>query len=74
MASVYLGDDDCPFIVAETPREIAQMVRDAVANGDPLVELTLANDSDWNSKPLIVRAEKVTSVSPPKDQDVGDDA
>lgn len=73
MASVYLGDDDCPFIVAETPREIAQKVRDAIASDDPLVELTLANDSDWNAKPLVVRAEKVTSISPPKDPDIDDE-
>jgi 2-keto-3-deoxy-6-phosphogluconate aldolase len=69
MASVYLGDDDTPFIVAETPREIAEMVRAAIRDGDPLIELTLANASDWNGKPLIARADRVTAVSPPKDQD-----
>lgn len=66
MAAVYVGDDDCPFIVAETPREVADLLRDAIKAGEPLVELTLANDSDWNAKPLIVRADRVVSISPPK--------
>jgi hypothetical protein len=68
MASVFLGDDDCPFIVAETPREIAALVRDAIRNDEPLIELTLANDSDWNSKPLIARADRVVAACPPKEQ------
>ncbi|MES2867611.1 MAG: hypothetical protein V4703_12785 [Actinomycetota bacterium] len=66
MAAVYLGDDDVPFIVAQTVGEIAERVRAAIRAGDPLVELTLANDSDWNGKPLICRADRVTAMSPPK--------
>ncbi len=72
MASIFLGDDDVPFIVAETPREIAELVRTALRDGEPLIELTLANDSDWNGKPLIGRADRVIAVCPPKDQG-GDD-
>lgn len=73
MASVFLGDDDCPFIVAETAREIAELVRQAIRVGDPLIELTLANDSDWNSKPLVCRADRVVAACPPKDPPGEDD-
>ncbi len=67
MASVFLGDDDTPFIVAETPNEIAELVRAALRDGEPLIELTLANNSEWNGKPLIARADRVTAACPPKD-------
>ncbi len=73
MASVFLGEDDAPFIVCETPREIAELVRVALREGEPLIELTLANLSDWNGKPLIARADRVFAVCPPKDQDDEDD-
>lgn len=71
MASVYVVSDDCPFIVAETPREVGEMVRNASA--DALIELTLANSGGWNGKPLLVRADKVVAVSPPKDEPDEDD-
>jgi hypothetical protein len=74
MASVFLGDADSPFIVAETPNEVAALVRAAFAGGDPLIELTLANLSDWNGKPLICRADRVVAACPPKDRDEDDDA
>lgn len=67
MASAYVGEDDAPFIVAESPGEVAALVRAAIASGDPLIELTLANSSDWNAKPLYVRADRVSAISPPKD-------
>lgn len=67
MAAVYLGDDDTPFIVAQTPGEIAELVRAAIKADEPLIELTLANSSDWNAKPLICRVDRVTAISPPKD-------
>lgn len=73
MASVFLSGDDAPFIVAETPREIASLVRDAITAGDPLIELTLANTGDWNAKPLICRADCVLAISPPKDLDLDED-
>ena len=73
MASVFLGDDDCPFIVAETPREIAELVRAAIREGEPLIELTLANDSDWNAKPLIARADRVVAMCPPKSTEEEDE-
>ncbi len=73
MASVFLGDDDTPFIVAETAREIAELVRAALRDGEPLIVLTLANASDWNGKPLIARADRVTAACPPKDQDEDDE-
>lgn len=61
-ASVFVGQDDAPFLVAETPREVAHLVHDA----EGMVELTLANSGDWNGKPLLVRADCVTAVCPPK--------
>lgn len=73
MASVFLGDDDVPFIVAETPNEIAALVRAALREGEPLIELTLANDSDWNAKPLIARADRVVAACPPKTGSEDDD-
>ncbi len=68
MASVFLNGDDTPFIVAETPREIAEMVRTAIRDGEPLVELTLANARDWNGKPLFCRADRIMAMCPPRDE------
>ncbi len=73
MASVFVSNDDAPFIVAETPREIAEMVRAAIRDGEPLIELTLANSGDWNGKPLICRADRIVAMCPPKDLDGDED-
>ena len=67
-AAVYVGDDDWPFVVAETPSEIAAMVKAAENSGTSLIQLTLGNTSDWNGKPLFVRAARVNAISPPKAQ------
>lgn len=72
-ASVFLGDDDAAFIVAETPSEVAALVAEATDQHQPLVKLTLANTGDWNAKPLYVRVDRVTAISPPKDQDQADE-
>ena len=62
-ACVYIGDSECPFLVAETPREVAALVMDQRG----LIELTLANDAPWNGKPVFVRADRVVAITPPKD-------
>lgn len=71
MASVYIHEDGVPFLVAETPSEIAAIVREA--DLEELVELTLADPESWEprpgswaGKPLYVRAGKVNAISPPK--------
>ena len=67
MAAVYVSPDDAPFIVAETPSEVAAMIVAALAADRPLVMLTLGNLGDWNAKPLYVRPASVIAISPPKD-------
>ncbi len=67
MASVYLAPDDVPFIVVETPSEVAAIIKAAHDAGEPLAKLTLGNASEWNAKPLYVRPASVVAVSPPKD-------
>lgn len=74
-ASVYVGDDDVPFIVTETPSEIAVLVENAESTAQGLIQLTLGNRSDWNGKPLFVRAAKINAISAPKTgQDNDDDS
>jgi hypothetical protein len=73
-ASIYLGNDDVPFLVAETPSEAAEKIHRSLADPQSgLVLLTLANASDWNGKPLYVRAASVSAISPPKDQDIDEE-
>jgi hypothetical protein len=69
-ASVYLDHDTAPFLVAETPREVADMLSLAARARPPtqFLELTLGNSSSWNGKPLFVRASFVRAISPPHDQ------
>lgn len=62
-ACVYVGDSERPFLVAESPREVADLVTGATG----LVELTLANESDWNGKPAFVRGDRVAAITPPTD-------
>jgi hypothetical protein len=66
MASVYVGDDDAPFIITETASEAAAIVVAALSAGRTFATLTLGNESEWNAKPLYVRAEAVMAISPPK--------
>ena len=68
-AAVYLFPDDVPFIVTESPSEIVSLMGVAEGLGDPLVKLTLGNQSEWNGKPLFVRADRIVAISPPKDGD-----
>lgn len=71
-ASVYVGSDDAAWIVTETPSEVVDEVRSA--NSDDLIKLTLGNRSDWNGKPLYVRAGAITSISPPRDDETEDES
>ncbi len=72
MASLFLAQDCVPFVVAETPNEIADLVRRALREGEPLIELTLASDSDWNGKTLVCRADRVAAACPPMDDEDDD--
>lgn len=69
-AAVYMWDDDVPFNVAETPSEVAELLRNA--EPEDLVQLTLGNESDWNGKPLYVRACRINAISPSKTGKAGD--
>jgi hypothetical protein len=70
-ASIYVGQDDAAWVVTQTPSEIAEMVRSA--DPEDLIEFTLGNESEWNSKPLYIRAKNITAISPPKNQNFGDE-
>lgn len=72
MASVYVSDEDACWLVTQTPSEVAATLREA--GSDDLLELTLGNDSDWNGKPLFVRARAITAISPPNDERRDDEA
>lgn len=67
MASVYVSGDDNPFVVTESPSEVADIIHAAVEDRQTFAKLTLGNLSDWNSKPLFVRPASVVAISPPKD-------
>lgn len=62
-SAVYFREDDNPWAVAETPREIMDLIHDSTG----FLELTLATDDEWNGKSLFIRAEVVVAVSPPKE-------
>lgn len=66
MAAIYLGPDSAPFIIAETPSEATIIVEAALNDGRAFAELTLGNDSEWNAKPLYVKATSVFAISPPE--------
>lgn len=59
------GDDPAAWAVAETPSEVAEIVREGRATGAAFVELTLANQSDWNGRTLYIDPHDVSSISPP---------
>jgi hypothetical protein len=71
MASVYVAAEDACWVVTQTPSEVAEALR--AASPDDLLELTLGNDSEWNGKPLFVRARSITAISPPRDQGEDDE-
>jgi len=68
MASIYFTDDDAPFLITETPSEAVAALQAAENAGESFAKLTLGNASDWNAKPLYVRASRIVAVGPPKDQ------
>lgn len=72
-ASIYLSPSDLPFLVAESPHEVTDAVQVAIDGGYLFVCLTLGNESEWNGKPVFVRADAVLAVSPPKTQDCDPD-
>ena len=68
MSCVFTGTDDVGWQVAESPSEIAALVRSTP--DDALMELTLGNPDGWNGKPLYVKANTVTAISPPRNINV----
>lgn len=65
-SSLWLDGDDAAFALAETPKELAQLVRDGIATGEPLIEVTLANDSpEWNGRSAFIGPKFVRSITPP---------
>jgi hypothetical protein len=65
-SSLWLDGDDAAFALAETPKELAQLVRDGVASGETLIEVTLANESpDWNGRSAFIGPKFVRSITPP---------
>lgn len=68
MASVYLRHDAEPFSVAQTPREVRDIVLQGVNDESLFVEFTLMNahpDSPWRGKPLFVDPREVRAIAPP---------
>lgn len=61
------GDNE-PFSIAQTPREVVDIVEVGVAANSLFVELTVANprpDSPWNGRPLFIDPCEVRAVTPP---------
>lgn len=74
LASVFFDDSGQPFVVAETPGEVIEKIRAARGRQQRYVELTLANASSWNGRPVFIEAAYVRAVSPPMSvDDEGDD-
>jgi hypothetical protein len=69
MASVWVDASDDPFLVAEAPLEVADLVRSARNGGYDFVELTLGNEGKWNGKPLLIEAHAVYAIGPPMSQE-----
>lgn len=72
-SAVHCKHDDYAFVVAETPAEVAAIYSDAIADGNPLMQLTLANKSAWNGRPLYIATSTFNAVTPPMDLDDDDD-
>lgn len=66
MAAIFVMDDDTPWQVVETGREVLQAITDAEVSGARFVEVHLANQDEWNGKALFLRVASIHSVSPPK--------
>lgn len=65
---MYLKGDPEPFSLAQTPREVVDIVAAGVGAGSLFIELTVANpriDSPWNGKPLFLDPLEVRAVTPP---------
>lgn len=78
LASVWTGSQEDSWLVAETPREVADAVDRGRAAGIPLIELTLATpdagtDHKWNGRIVYVDPEDVTAISPPVDDNTDDE-
>lgn len=72
-ATVRLAGDERPYVVCETPSEVASAVEAAHDRDDVLIELSLANPDDWNGKPLYINPFSLHSVSPPISMSTNDD-
>jgi hypothetical protein len=71
-ATVFMRHgDDVPWLVAETPSEVAHAT--ANTNG-PFIPLTLANPGDdWNGRTVHIRAADIQAVAPPRTGDNDED-
>lgn len=67
-SAVYFREDDNPWAVAETPREVMDLIGDTEHG---FIELTLATEDEWNGKSLFIRRDYVVAVSPPKASEIG---
>lgn len=73
-SSLWLDGDEAAYALAETPKELAAMVREAVVNDEPLLEVTLANDApEWNGRSAFISPVHVRSITPPMNTGEEDD-
>lgn len=67
LSTVFISNDDAPWMVAETPLEVVEKVKEAERNNETFVEFTLGNpNSDWNGRPVFLRAKEIHSIGPPR--------
>lgn len=73
-SALWLDGDNAAFALAETPKELAQLVREGVASGEPLIEVTLANDTpEWNGRSAFISPRSVRSITPPMNSSEDED-
>lgn len=70
-ASVFMEQSEIAWLVTETPSEVADRLDGAVPGA--MLKFTLGNDSDWNGRPLYIRADAITAISPPRAEGGEDD-
>lgn len=64
-SSVFM-DNDIAWLVTDTPSEVAAKVE--AAGATDMLKFSLGNDSDWNGRPLYLRADAITGISPPRSE------
>lgn len=72
-ATVFMENDESAVLVTESPSEVAELTEQAITNDHIFVKLTSGNLSEWNDKPVYLRAKDVKFIAPPLSQNDEDD-